>query len=133
MDKAFEKVVSCGWPLRKAAEAFNVPRATLGDRVSGRVVNHTLSGPPRILTDEQEEILANFLISCASIGYAKSRTEVMDIINQIYKARGVNKLVSNGWWSGFCQRHPDITLRAAPCLSKQRIFVFQSCCTRAVL
>ena len=120
MDKAFEKVVSCGWPVRKAAEAFNVPRATLGDRVSGRVVNHTLSGPPRILTDEQEEILANFLISCASIGYAKSRTEVMDIINQIYKARGVNKLVSNGWWSGFCKRHPDITLRAAPCLSKQR-------------
>ena len=120
MDNALDAVISKGWSIRRAADSFNVPKSTLADRVSGRVANHTLSGPRKILNDEQEEVLANFLIGCASIGYAKSRSEVMSIVNQIYKSRGIDKLVSNGWWDGFCKRHPNLTLRAAPCLSQIR-------------
>ena len=74
----------------------------------------------KILTDNQEEHLEQFLINCAAIGYAKSRSQVMDLINQIYKSRGIDKFVTNGWWESFCKRHPNVTLRAAPLLSKAR-------------
>lgn len=68
----------------------------------------------------EQEVLANFLIGCASLSYAKSCSEVMGIVNQIYKSRGIDKLVSNGWWDGFCRQHPNSTLQAAPCLSQTR-------------
>ena len=31
------------------------------------------SGPPRLLSDAQEECLVKFLLRCATIGYAKSK------------------------------------------------------------
>lgn len=45
-----------GWSVRRAAEEYGVPRATLGDRVSGRVKPGAVSGPSKYLsTDEEEE------------------------------------------------------------------------------
>ena len=72
---------------------------------SGRSQMGCKSGPHKILTDEQEECLVGFLVRCATIGYAKSRIEVMALIDQIYKSRGIDKSVTNGWWESFCKRH----------------------------
>ena len=43
-----------GYSVRQAAESFGVPRATLGDRVSGRVTPGANSGPQRYLTTAEE-------------------------------------------------------------------------------
>ena len=120
MEKAFEAVTKERLSVRRAAEEYNVPRSTLGDRVSGRTQIGARSGPMKILTDQQEDHLEQFLINCAAIGYAKSRSQVIDLMNQIYKSRGIDKLVTNGWWESFCKRHPNVTLRAASLLSKAR-------------
>ena len=120
MDKALDTVLNKGWSIRQASESYSVPRSTLGDRVSGRTINHTKSWPKKILTDEEEEVLVNFLIGCATVGYAKTRAEVMTMINQLNKSRGLVGTVSSGWWEGFSKRHPCLTLRIAPCVSQQR-------------
>ena len=85
------------------------------------VVDAHRSGPPTLLSDQQEECLVQFLIGCASIGYAKSRMEVLTLMNQVYKSRGIDRQVTNGWWESFCKRHPNVTLKAAPSLSKAQV------------
>ena len=72
MDKALEAVVQDGFTVRRAAAEFNVPKSTLGDRVSGRVKQGAVSGPQKYLSTADKE-LTRFLLGCAAIGYAKSR------------------------------------------------------------
>jgi len=62
MQKALESVHK-GWSVRRAAEKYGVPRATLGDRVSGCVKLGAVSGPPKYLsTDEEEELVKFFTV-----------------------------------------------------------------------
>ena len=53
--------------------------------VSGRTIIGSKSGPKNILSDQQEDYLVQFLIGCSSIGFPKSRIEVISLINQIYR------------------------------------------------
>ena len=55
-----------------------------------------------------------------SIGYAKTRGEVLAIVERVLSSRGIEKTVTNGWWEGFVKRHPYLTLRTAAPLSRQR-------------
>ncbi len=49
MDKAFDACGKEGMTIREAALRFGVPRSTLGDRVSGRVLPGATSGPKAYL------------------------------------------------------------------------------------
>ena len=39
MDKAIRAVTDDGMSIRRAAEEYNVPKSTLGDRISGRTLH----------------------------------------------------------------------------------------------
>ena len=45
MSKALKAVIEQRLSIRRAAEDYGVPRSTLGDRVSGRVLPGAVSGP----------------------------------------------------------------------------------------
>ena len=120
MSKAIKAVVEDGISIRRAALRYGIPKSTLGDRTSGRVLPGCTSGPPKILTDKEEEELKQFLFDCANIGYAKTRKDVMGLVNRFLVDRGVDKPVSNGWWSSFCRRHPDVVLRQPASISRAR-------------
>ena len=47
MEKAYTSVLNNGMSVRKAAEVYNVPKSTLGDRVSGRTIIGSKSGPKK--------------------------------------------------------------------------------------
>jgi len=47
MCRAFEAVTN-GSSVRRAAEECNMPRSTLGDRISGRVIPGIKSGPSQM-------------------------------------------------------------------------------------
>ena len=72
MERALKAVIAEGFSVRQASEEFNVPRSTLGDRVSGRVIPGANSGPERYLTTAEEMELVQFLSRAAPIGYGKS-------------------------------------------------------------
>jgi len=118
--RAIEAVVEEGVSIRRAALRYDIPKSTLGDRVSGRVLPGKLSGPPKLLTDREESELEQFLFDCAQIGYGKTRKDVIDLVNQYLQCRGVNKPVSNGWWSSYCKRHPSVVLRVPASLGRTR-------------
>ena len=61
MQLALEALKENKYTIREAAAAYNVPKSTLGDRVSGRVQMGAKSGPDTYLTPYQEEELVGFL------------------------------------------------------------------------
>ena len=61
--------------VRKAAELYNVPKSTLGDRITGRVLPGSTSGPATYLTAQEEKELATFLCRSAAIGYGRTRVK----------------------------------------------------------
>ena len=113
-----------GLSYRKASTLYGVPRSTIADRITGKVIDGTKSGPSKYLLDSEEKELAKFLIGCAKIGFAKSRMEVLAIVRQtLAKKRGVpieDVTITSGWWSSFKNRHPQLTLRTATPLSYAR-------------
>ena len=65
-----------------------VPRTTLKDRLSGRVIHGTNIGPKPYLTQEEEKQLVQFLVNCCKMGYGKTRGEVLKIVEAIMKKKG---------------------------------------------
>ena len=120
MEKAHEAVAAGKMCVQKAAEEYGVPKSTLHDRVSGKVALNARSSRKKLLTDEEEASLIEFLVGCASIGYAKSRSDVLAIAQQIARTRDPHVEVTKGWWDSFRKRHPEIMLRHAEPLSYAR-------------
>ena len=75
MGKAINACVNEGMSVRWAAFHFGVPKSTLGDRMSGRVVPGSTSGP--FLSPEKETELVKFLLRCTAMGYPKFHEEVL--------------------------------------------------------
>ena len=119
MSKAIGAVSQENMSVRRASELYNIPRSTLADRITGRVQPGAKSGPPKILTDEEEEELVSFLCRLSDIGYPKTRKQVVDLVNQIAITRGRTE-ISMSWWDSFRRRYSHLSLRSASTLSVAR-------------
>ena len=117
---AMKSVIDNGMSVRQAAQLHGVPKSTLGDRISGRVLPGTTSGPPTYLTCEEEEELVTFLCRAAQIGHGRTRQEVITIVEQVLSSRGNTRTVTTGWWASFIGRHPRLALRTPATLSLAR-------------
>ena len=62
MARALTAVTKEGMTVRQAATHYGLPKFTLGDRASGRVVTGTTSGRATYLDQEEEEELVKFLL-----------------------------------------------------------------------
>ena len=118
--KQLTLVLVKGIAIREAAIRFGVPKSTLGDRISGRVLVGSTSGPKPYINIEEEEELVRFLLRCSAIWYPKSRQEVLAIVTRMLERKGIGACATSGWWQSFCRRHPNLTLRAPASLSKAR-------------
>ena len=54
------------------------------------------------------------------MGYARSRKEVLALVQAVLKNKGKEVVLSGGWWESFKKRHPKITLRSAEPLAYAR-------------
>ena len=120
MKAAMKAVIESGMSIRQAAEKHNIPKSTLGDRISGRVLPGATSGPSCYLSGIEEEELVNFLCRVAQIGHGRTRSEVIGIVERVLASRGIMRSVSAGWWSSFISRHPKVALRTPATLSLAR-------------
>ena len=111
--------VEKGMSIRRAAECYKIPRTTLQDYVSGQSTLSSRSGAPILTVDEESE-LATFLVEVAKIGYPHTRQQVLNKVQAIVDAKGLNRLVTFGWWQSFAHRHPDLTLKTAAPLGMSR-------------
>ena len=101
MEQAMKAVIHDGMSIRKAACVYGVPKSTLGDRISGKVLPGTKSGPPSYITEKEEQELVTFMTRSSAIGYGRTRKEVIAIVEWLLCSRGIHKYVTNGWWESF--------------------------------
>ena len=87
MLQAMETVKSGYMGMNRTAIEHGVPRTSLKDRLSGRVIHGTNIGPEPYLTQEEEKQLVEFLVNCCKMGYGKTRGEVLKIVEAIMKKR----------------------------------------------
>ena len=103
MAGAIKCVIDGKMGVNRAADQYGVPRTTLKDRLSGRVVPGTNPGPVPYLTLQEEDELVKHLLTCADIGYPKTKQEVLAIVRQaIHKKRGedaAKEFTGKGWWN----------------------------------
>ena len=77
MTNAISAVAQEEMSVRRAAETCGIPKSTLGDCISARIVHGASSGASRFLTDDEEEELVAFILGCSSIGYSKTIIEIL--------------------------------------------------------
>ena len=76
--------------INKAADEFGIPRSTLKDRLSGKVVHGARSGPSPYLSSVEEDELVKFLLTCTDIGLPKTRMEVIGLVRKaVIKKQGM--------------------------------------------
>jgi len=51
------------------------------------------------VTGQEEEELVNILIGCAALGYARSKNDVIALVQQVVATKGMEDLVTDGWWA----------------------------------
>lgn len=73
----------------EAAGEYQVPRATLHNRVSGKVQFGACSGHPKYLTSDEESELVDFLQNCLWIRYAQTCLQVLAIVQQVVHEKGL--------------------------------------------
>ena len=99
--------------INRAALDYGVPRTTLKHRLSGCVEHGWKPAPAPYLSTVEERELAEFLKSCSSIGYGKTRKDVMHIAESVATEKGTLRKdrISQGWWHCSLKRQRQLTLR----------------------
>ncbi|XP_066526699.1 uncharacterized protein [Hoplias malabaricus] len=131
MVRALEEV-SAGMAVRHAARTFNVPRNTLGNRVSGRVTHGCRAGPKQLLAPEDEWALVQYCIYCARHGFPLTKERLMAYANAVRRKRSPREDVpplGKKWWHCFRRRHaaelsmrtPDTIDRGRAACARQRM------------
>ena len=120
MQMAIAAVEQQEMTMRRAAICYGIAPSTLHDRISGKVKEGATRGAVPYLTKQEEEEFASFLARCADIGYAHSLPQVLALAQQIVDRKGINTMVTRGWWKRFCQRNPQLSHRTAVPLTVAR-------------
>ena len=119
MKNALEAVRK-GESIRSAAIMYGVPRSTLFDYAAGNSKVGAGRSGGAYLTWEEEHELVSFILECASVGFPKTRKDVLSIVQNILESKGSTVTVSHGWMDRFQQHHPQLAMRNAVHLSRAR-------------
>jgi len=122
MMAAVKSIHDNGKGLREAARLHNIPVETLRRHASGSVEPGCKPGPHTVLTDEEEDRLARYLVQMANMGFGLSRETVMEMAFTIVQKSQRSHPFRDGkagraWFEGFQRRHPKLTLRTPQPLS----------------
>lgn len=122
---AVESITSAGMGLREASHVYNIPVETLRQRVHGFVEINCKRGPSTVLTDEEEDRLAKYLVEMADVGYGLNRETVMKMAFKIAEASHrkhpfKGETAGRAWMDGFHRHHPNLTIRSPQSLSHCR-------------
>lgn len=119
------KALDTGISLRKAANAYGVPVATLARRKNNPDVIKTKTGPPTVLSDAEEDDIVNWILYRANRGYPVTKTELLDCVQKYIltlkkQTPFINNRPSRHWYEGFRKRHPNLSIRTPQHLSLSR-------------
>ena len=104
--------------VSKAAEEFSVPRKTVDNHVKGVYKKHA-HGPERMITEEEETAIVNYIKYMSRQGFPLTRAILRTYIISLCKSKestslfNLEKGPSDKWFQAFVKRHPELTEREA--------------------
>ncbi|XP_070574338.1 uncharacterized protein [Ptychodera flava] len=119
LEGAVNDVVEGKMSWRKAAAKWGVKKSTLGDRITGRVALGRRSGPPPILTADEEDMITNWTVSMAERGFTVTKTQLRYTVKKILdkdgrqnplKHKSPPNLPGDKWYRHFLERNPKARL-----------------------
>lgn len=126
---AIEDVTVRGLSIRKAANKYNIPRKTLGNKIKG-THSKPVGGQTELSPQEEIEILHQILV-CADWGMPLAAIDVRLIVRDYLERSGRTlRKFKNGtmpgedWYRNFVKRHRDeLTVRKCQNISRARATV----------
>ena len=117
---AIEAIRSCKKMSRRhAAKLYNIPEATLRDRINGKTPIQERRNARHILTPSEEESLVRYILDLDSRGFPPRFDGVEDMANLLLATRRA-KPVGKQWAYRFVQRRPELKTRFSRAYDFQR-------------
>ena len=118
---------------RAAALKYNIAKSTIRDNVAG-IVKGKRPGPQALLTEEEEQILVNYINISARRAMPVTKDKILDTVAALLEEeelKGIkrprpigcdkpNYRPSKSWWYAFRQRNPSVSIRTPESLSRSR-------------
>ena len=103
MPAAVDSILKENKGLREAARLYNIPIETLRRHVNGSVALNARPAPANVLTEEEEDKLAAYLVRMADMGFGVSREGFMGMAYTIIEKSQCKHPFQNGTagWAWF--------------------------------
>jgi DDE superfamily endonuclease len=110
--------------VKRTAFTFGIPRTILQRAVTNGGPPRR-SGPPKVLTDHEEEQLAGYCIGMQKLGFGLTRSGVNHCVMEILRLNRQKHPFGKcgpgkGWWKRFMKDHPNLSFRTPQELTEAR-------------
>ena len=107
--------------IRRAALLHGVPESTLRSKLNGKYDLDVHAGHPTALLPSQETILADHIKYMASLGYAYTPRQIIEIATNMLDKEGPKHSLTKHWFYGFMSRHSELSVKTPQKIDKCRI------------
>ena len=102
-----------GYKISECCEAFNIPRSSLRDHLSGRTTTRKI-GAKTILTNEEEALLIQYIDDMLEVGQPLTPEMLKLKVAEICQGKLIpfkDGIPGDSWFFWFKQRHPHLVMR----------------------
>ncbi|KAJ8941908.1 hypothetical protein NQ314_010253 [Rhamnusium bicolor] len=129
LNQALKAIRENNTSIREASRLFGVPRATIQDRIKGRVKEGPRQmGRDPVLTKDEEGKIVKWLIDLSRCGFPQRKCDLLDTVEKIVTEDKrptpfTHNRPGEKWYNCFLKRHPELSLREFEGLTKGRAVV----------
>ena len=128
----FPYIIRFGLSIRGAGKKYGIPEATIRHKMSGFRGMKPKPGPKTLLTDAEEQVLVNYIVTAAKRAHPVTKRNVIGAVKAILEdeiesgyEREIPPSFSGNepkqkWWTLFLKRHPNVTFRTPESLTTAR-------------
>lgn len=127
LQEALRRIKS-GETICKISREFGIPKSTLLCKRKELIPSIKRSGPPTVLTDEEEKQLVKWVFHMHKAGYPVTKTQIINSVAILIKEIKRDNPFKNGrpgrsWLDSFLRRHPELSQRVSQNLTSSRASV----------
>ncbi|XP_039314369.1 tigger transposable element-derived protein 1-like [Solenopsis invicta] len=127
LEKALVDIRS-GRSVSGISKSSGIPKSTLISKLKGYRPIGKRTGPPTVLSAEEEATLVRWMLHLSKRGFPVRKTQLLYNVAYLIKqlnrqAPFTNEKPGRHWYEAFLRRHPEISVRVAQNLPKNRASV----------